>query len=77
MTTIAPFLGALLLAAVVAVTWAARLLPARPAPAVPVAEPVVWLQCDTTTCAHMTMRHDRKPAGLVCRGCGTVAGGAA
>jgi hypothetical protein len=73
--TLAPYLGVLLLAAAVAVTWAARVWPARTAPVS--ARPddsVVWLRCDTTSCAHMTTRHDRTPAGLVCRGCGSEKG---
>lgn len=80
MSALSPYLAVLLLAATVAVTWAARLWPTRPAPA-PVAARVdaaaVWLACHTTRCAHLTTRHDETPAGLVCRGCGTVNGGGA
>ncbi|MFE5658330.1 hypothetical protein ACFQ9H_19335 [Streptomyces sp. NPDC056517] len=79
MIALSPYLAALLLAAAVAVTWAARLWPARPTPAAARTEPeaVVWLACHTTRCAHLTTRHDETPDGLVCRSCGTVNGGAA
>ncbi|MFF5451836.1 hypothetical protein ACFY40_11425 [Streptomyces sp. NPDC012950] len=79
MNAMLPYLGALLVAAAVAITWAARLWPARPVPVAAVRPdaPEVWLACHTTQCAHMTMRHDPAPAGLVCRGCGTVNGGGA
>ncbi|MFD0078190.1 hypothetical protein ACFVIY_37815 [Streptomyces sp. NPDC127166] len=78
MTALSPYLAGLLLAAAVAVTWAARLWPTRPAPTARVESvAAVWRACHTTRCAHMTTRHDETPAGLVCRGCGTVAGGAA
>lgn len=78
MNTLSPYLAALLLAAAVAVTWAARLWPTRPAPTTARTDAsAVWRACHTTRCAHLTTRHDETPAGLVCRGCGTVAGGAA
>ncbi|MFF5285226.1 hypothetical protein [Streptomyces sp. NPDC013171] len=78
MTALSPYLAGLLLAAAVAVTWAARLWPARTAPSAARTDAsAVWRPCHTTRCAHMTTRHDETPSGLVCRGCGTVNGGAA
>ncbi|EST22811.1 hypothetical protein [Streptomyces niveus] len=72
---LAPYVGAVAVIGAAAVTWAARLFPApaRPVedkPAAAVDE--LWLACHTTRCAHMTTRHDRTPAGLVCRSCGNV-----
>ncbi|MFI5809288.1 hypothetical protein [Streptomyces sp. NPDC051561] len=58
--------------------WAVRLRSVRPRPAAAGSPEVVevWLACHTTTCAHLSTRHDRTPAGLVCRACGTPNGGA-
>lgn len=72
-----PYLGVLLLAAVVGVVWAARRRPARPAPVIPRprrTEAAAWLQCHSLTdrCGHMTTPHDRTESGLVCRYCQTV-----
>lgn len=33
--------------------------------------PDAWAACHTTRCAHLTTRHSRTPAGLVCDECGT------
>ena len=43
---------------------------ALPIPTAPEAD--AYLPCHTTDCAHLERPHDRTPAGLTCRACGTV-----
>lgn len=35
-------------------------------------DPDAWVACHTPHCAHLTTRHTRTPAGLVCDVCGTT-----
>lgn len=73
--SIYPYLGALLVLAVMGITWAIRLAPPAPRASAPAVEASVeWVACHSLHCAHLTTRHDRTPAGLVCRGCGTNRG---
>lgn len=44
----------------------------EPTPASTAAEPAAYVPCHTTACGHMTTEHDRTPAGLTCRNCGTT-----
>lgn len=71
---LAPYMAAVAVVGAAAITWAARVYPApaRPAENRKPAADELWLACHTTRCAHMTTRHDRTPAGPVCRGCHTV-----
>ncbi|MEV8394792.1 MULTISPECIES: hypothetical protein [unclassified Streptomyces] len=73
---LAPYVAAVAVVGAAAVTWAARACPAPDRPADD-GEPTaagdeLWLACHTMRCAHMTTRHDRTPAGPVCRSCGNV-----
>lgn len=36
-------------------------------------DPVVWLPCHSTTCAHLTTPHQPSPTGPACRRCGAIA----
>ncbi|NUP19033.1 MAG: hypothetical protein HOZ81_23670 [Streptomyces sp.] len=38
-------------------------------------EPDAWLPCHSLRCAHLTTRHTRTPAGLVCDECRTPTDG--
>jgi hypothetical protein len=59
--------------AIAAALRAGREHRAEPTPVVPaVPAPAAYVPCHTTVCAHMTTEHDRTPAGLTCRGCGTT-----
>lgn len=58
--------------ALAATVQAGREHRAKPAPRPAGPAPDAYLACHTTACAHMTMPHDRTPAGLTCRGCRTT-----
>jgi hypothetical protein len=74
----AALLGSLILAALTA-RWYVRPVGRHRAPRpVPAVDPAtVWLQCDSTRCAHLTTRH--LPTGedsYRCTSCGTTSEGA-
>ncbi|WP_031514793.1 hypothetical protein [Streptomyces sp. NRRL F-5123] len=60
--------------AVAAGVWTWRQARPATAPQQPARRPAAdaYLPCHTPVCGHMTTPHDRTPAGLTCRSCGTT-----
>ena len=68
-----PFLAVLVGLSVLAAAGLAQVRHVHTVNTAPTPDPVVWLPCHSTTCAHLTTPHQPGPTGPVCHHCGAIA----